>query len=154
MSLGRTPTISACLRPPVGFTVRMSRKTGFRCLPLLLAGLLLLSGGCASSSMSGPLAPRAPATLGQRVAVEVDSAPTGALITVNGRLMGQAPLAFNVELDDLGDAAEDITVTADFADSFGRANRNAPAPTVSHTIARGERVTTSITFDTEGVSAR
>lgn len=85
--------------------------------------------------------------------VRIDSSPASALITVNGQVLGSAPVNLPVEIDADGDVARDLDLTANFADSFGLPQTANP-PVVNFRIERGERAPSVVNFDTESASAR
>lgn len=120
---------------------------------LVLGSVAIGAAGCASPVGRSLRDPPASNELGGHSILEIDSAPSGAMITVNGRPIGRAPTTYRMELDTLGDVAIDLDITADFADAPG-VNRNALPPTVSHRIERGERAPTVLNFDTEAASMR
>lgn len=123
---------------------------------LALGWLLAAFGGCASP-VGQALRNRQPAPaateIGGYAVLEIDSTPEGALITVNGRMIGQAPASYRYELDAVGDVAIDLDITANFADAAG-INRNQTPPIVSHRVARGDRAPTIVTFDTDSATSR
>ena len=120
---------------------------------LIWVGSIWLTG---CTSPIGQLA-SPPATgmrpLSGKVAVQIDSSPSSATITVNGLLVGAAPVTIPIEVDIDGDVARDYELTANFADSFG-GQPSARNATVSYRIEHGERVPTQIYFDTDRASAR
>lgn len=120
---------------------------------LAAGSLLATAAGCTNPVGRALREPPAPAS-GNYAVMQIDSAPSGAMISVNGRMIGAAPVTYRYELDTLGDVAIDLDITADFADSFGR-NRNAlPSSPVSQRIERGDRAPESVMFDTESASVR
>jgi hypothetical protein len=123
---------------------------------LALGSLLAALAGCASPVGQAlrnrqPL-PGAP-EIGGYAMLEIDSTPEGAIITVNGRMIGQAPASYRYELDAVGDVAIDLDITANFADAPGLPRNQSP-PIVSHRVSRGDRAPTIVTFDTEAAVSR
>lgn len=119
---------------------------------MLLAFLGALAG-CTSPVGRSARPPPSSAEPASHAVLEIDSTPTAAIISVNGRLIGTAPTTYRYELDSLGDVAIDLNISADFSDSPG-ISRNATPPFVSHTIERGDRAPTTMTFDTQSASVR
>lgn len=117
--------------------------------------LLACLSGCATPGTGGGGPPSGPvATISDRkVAVEIESSPENAVITVNGAIKGATPLTIAVELDDTGDVAVDVELSANFADSsdLKKANVNSA---VSFRIPKGERPPRVVTFDSDGASSR
>jgi hypothetical protein len=91
--------------------------------------------------------------MGGKVAVTIDSNPSSALITVNGMVKGSAPVNIEVEIDDLGDVAVDLDLTASFSDS-PTGSKSLSSAVVSYRIARGERPPSVVNFDTDNATAR
>ena len=92
------------------------------------------------------------ALLSGKAAVTVEAALPGTLISVNGVMKGAAPVSIEVDLDNLGDVAVELDVTASFSDSMGGSKVQSTDP-VSYRIARGERPPSVVRFDTEGATA-
>jgi len=134
----------------------MNPKANYRVIRLEALLFALVAFGLAGcSNQFGQMATEPPpaSAMGiRKVLVEVDSAPSSALISVNGLVVGSAPVNIPVEIDSLGDVARDYDLKADFADSFtgGKALQTA---VVEFRINRGERPPEVVRFDTEGASA-
>lgn len=121
-----------------------------RLLLFTSAALCVLGfAGCATGN-GNPLDGPAHLSVG-KVAVSVEASSATALITANGSLKGATPVSIEVEVDDLGDVAVDVDLTASFADSMGL--KNPPPDPVSYRINRGERPPTVVRFDTDGAVA-
>ncbi|HVS52625.1 MAG TPA: hypothetical protein VHD62_09735 [Opitutaceae bacterium] len=106
--------------------------------------------GCATGN--GALQDGPPHISAGKVAVMIESSPAAALITANGSLKGSTPVSIEVEVDDLGDVAVEVDLTASFADSMGLKDSPPPEP-ASYRIVRGERAPSVVRFDTDGAVA-
>lgn len=125
------------------------RWLAFGCLLTVLAGCASPVGQALRNREPAPAA----AEIGGYATMEIDSTPEGAIITVNGRMIGQAPASYRYELDAVGDVAIDLDITANFADAPGM-NRNQTPPIVSHRVGRGDRAPTIVSFDTDSATSR
>ena len=124
------------------------------CVAWIVAAWLSGLGGC-SNQYNPPARGAMPTAsrLGSKRAVTIDSTPSSALIYVNGMVKGAAPIEIQVDVDDLGDIAVDVELTANFADSFS-GSKGAASAVVNYTIARGDRVPTVVRFDTDSATVQ
>ncbi len=125
------------------------------CAGMAAVALAVFLGGCTNPYAPGAGMPAGPAhTLGGKKTVTIDSSPSSALISVNGAVKGGAPVDIEVDVDELGDVAMSVSLTANFADSFtGAANNGGISASVSYEISRGEAPPSVVRFDPTGASA-
>lgn len=115
MSTGR-PTDASAARPRGG---------------VVALGLAALLTGCGTLITPEPDDDAAFATTigGLHQEVRVDTVPVNAAVSVNGRMLGFAPVTVRLEVDRNGDLVDDVTLSADFpggeveSQQFGRGSK-------------------------------
>ncbi|HYC69918.1 MAG TPA: hypothetical protein VEB66_01845 [Opitutaceae bacterium] len=119
-------------------------------VPLLAASLLALAGcGTFITPAEDDGGSVASTVGGQFMEVRVNSSPTMAMITLNGRPIGIAPLTARMEVDRNGELVDDVVLGAEFT---GGSGAEGGGRVVEQHFARGTQPPSAVSFNPEGGS--